>query len=79
MSRAVLRHVQWTLTPDVEPDADPPRFSMQCAVCGEESGDTGDRDAASSWALAHSGRHPSHRTYRETLTLPYRAFSDGCA
>lgn len=79
MTGTVLRHIRWTITPDTEPDAEPVLVAMQCAVCGAASGEAEDRNAASAWALEHSGRHPAHRTYRETLTLPYRTFPDGCA
>ena len=78
MTRSILRHVRWTVTADTEPDAEPVLYGMQCAVCDATSGQGADRDTATAWAVAHSGRFPSHRTYRETVTLPYRTYPDGC-
>ena len=36
-SRTIMRHQEWTLQPDREPDAEPTTYAMQCAVCGETS------------------------------------------
>lgn len=73
MIRSLMRFATWRLTPDGDPDAAPPTFRQACDVCGESSGTVKDRDLAVSWALRHAGRRPEHRTYTETLTLPYRA------
>ncbi|MBU7597439.1 hypothetical protein JGS22_007290 [Streptomyces sp. P38-E01] len=73
----MLRHHRWTITPATEPDSAQPLFAMRCTVCDAVSGDTEDRDAAAGWALTHSGRNPAHRTYRETLVLPYRTYPVG--
>lgn len=73
-ARAVVRHVTWNLTPDREPDAEPVTHAFQCVVCTESS----DRSLAwsdpQSWALDHSGKNPSHHTYRETIVRPWRTW-----
>lgn len=79
MTRSVLRHVTWTLTRDSEPDAEQPTFGMQCTVCATASPAGLDREGTQRWCLEHAGRRPSHRTYRESLTLPYRVYPDSCS
>jgi hypothetical protein len=72
--KAIIRHEQWTLTPDREPDAAPTTYQLKCAVCGEAS----EVDTAwyqpQSWTLAHSGKNPSHHTFTEVITRPWRTF-----
>ncbi|MFJ6568041.1 hypothetical protein ACIQNU_11495 [Streptomyces sp. NPDC091292] len=73
-TRSVIRHERWTLEPDLEPDAEATTYAMQCAVC-EAASDT-DEDFADpqNWALNHSGRNPSHHSYREITTQPWRTW-----
>ncbi|MFD8213328.1 hypothetical protein ACFV2U_06265 [Streptomyces sp. NPDC059697] len=73
-SRAVLTHKSWTLEPDSEPDAEPTTYAMECVVCGESSEASEDFAEPQSWVLAHGGRNPSHHTYREIITRPWRAW-----
>lgn len=75
--RAVLRFVDWTLTPDREPDAAPMTFAMRCAVCEAESEAGADFADGHSWALRHAGRNPSHHTYTEVITRPWRCWMSG--
>ncbi|MGW8474475.1 DUF7848 domain-containing protein [Streptomyces sp. NPDC055898] len=49
---------------------------MLCVVCGESSAAAEDRDAPQSRALSHAGRMPSHHTYRELITGPWRTWMD---
>ncbi|MFD4377099.1 hypothetical protein [Streptomyces sp. NPDC058486] len=72
--RAVLAYVEWKITPDRREGTEPVTHAFQCTLpeCLEKSDDSGDWEAPQSWALAHSGRHPSHTSYREIITRPYR-------
>jgi len=72
--RAVVRHISWTLAPDREPDAEPVTYALRCVVCSEESERSQDWEEPQEWALAHSGRNPSHHTYREEITRPWRTW-----
>ncbi|MBQ0949279.1 MULTISPECIES: hypothetical protein [unclassified Streptomyces] len=72
--KAIVRHEQWTITPDREPDAEPVTHQFKCAVCGEESGADGDWEPPQTWALEHSGKNPSHHTFSEIITRPWRTF-----
>ncbi|GHF44001.1 hypothetical protein GCM10010218_26640 [Streptomyces mashuensis] len=72
--RTVFRYGTWTLQPDREPDAEPVTYAMQCAVCGAGSAPQEDAAGAQDWAFRHAGRNPSHHTYREVITRPWRAW-----
>lgn len=72
--RSVIRQETWTLTPDREPDAEPTTYAMECAVCEESSAASKDFADPQSWALAHSGRNPSHHTFRESIVRPWRTW-----
>jgi hypothetical protein len=76
--RAVFRYVNWTVAPDMEPDAEPITYSAQCAVCEEQS-DVADNDLSpSDWVRIHAARNQDHHSYREILTRPLRAWrTDG--
>jgi hypothetical protein len=77
--RSLLRHMRWVLEPDREPDAEPVTFVMQCAVCLRKSPSSEEFDSASDWTFHHAARHPSHHTYREIVTRPWRAWRKGPA
>lgn len=72
--RALVRHVKWTLTPDGEPDAEPVTHQFQCVVCSEESDRSISWSEPQEWVLEHSGKNPSHHTFRESITRPWRTF-----
>jgi hypothetical protein len=82
MTRAVLRFVNWLITPDRQEGAPrDPIFEMECTTCAtlDAHDGSGSRSPASedfadvqSWALHHSGRHPSHTHYREIVTRFWR-------
>ncbi|MDX3525041.1 hypothetical protein P1P75_00875 [Streptomyces sp. ID05-39B] len=72
--KAIIRHETWTITPDREPDAEQVTHQFKCAVCGEESGKDGSWDPPQSWALGHSGENPSHHSFSEIITRPWRTF-----
>ncbi|MFE6099734.1 hypothetical protein ACFVQ4_07215 [Streptomyces laurentii] len=67
----------WSLIPDCEPDAESMTHAMQCAVCGDDSESSDSVDLPQTWALEHSGRNPSHHTYREIITRPWRTIMYG--
>ncbi|MFJ4832807.1 hypothetical protein ACIP79_23330 [Streptomyces sp. NPDC088747] len=73
-ARAVVRHEIWTLEPDREPDAEPTTYAMQCAVCEATSAAGVDFGDPQDWVLAHCGRNPSHHSYREIITRPWRTW-----
>ncbi|MFY7628291.1 DUF7848 domain-containing protein [Streptomyces sp. NY05-11A] len=70
----MIRHETWTLTPDREPDAEPMTYAMECAVCGEFSAAGEDFPEPQSWVLEHCGKNPSHHTFREIITRPWRTW-----
>ncbi|MGW3419802.1 DUF7848 domain-containing protein [Streptomyces phaeochromogenes] len=72
--RSVLRYETWTLQPDREPDAEPVLYAMQCAVDGKTSPASKDFAEPQDWVLRHCGQNPSHHTYREIITRPWRAW-----
>jgi hypothetical protein len=74
LTHTVILFGTWTLQPDSEPDAEPVTYAMQCAVCGRTSPAGEDFAQAQSWTFRHAGRHPSHHTYREVITRPWRAW-----
>ncbi len=77
MTRAVIRHETWTLEPDREQDAAPVTYAMQCAVCEESSETAEDFAEPQSWVLQHCGKNPSHHTFREVITRPWRTWRHG--
>ncbi|MCE7079811.1 hypothetical protein [Streptomyces sp. ST2-7A] len=69
----VFRFREYSIEPDLEPDAEPIAFTGQCAVCGR-LGPTGEGGGhLTGWMLAHLRAHPEHLSYREIITRPYRA------
>ncbi|AYC41997.1 hypothetical protein [Streptomyces griseorubiginosus] len=75
--RAVIRHETWTLEPDREPDAEQVTYAMECAVCEESSGCSDDFADGQLWVLKHCGKNPSHHTFREVITRPWRTWRHG--
>ncbi|MFC4515892.1 hypothetical protein [Streptomyces ehimensis] len=73
-ARTVFLFGTWTLAPDQEPDAEPISYAMQCAVCGSSSDTSEDAAVGQRWTFQHVGRHPSHHTFRETITRPWRTW-----
>ncbi|ATI18670.1 hypothetical protein SEA_AMETHYST_48 [Streptomyces phage Amethyst] len=70
----VIAHKKWSLIPDREPDAEAVTHAMECAVCGDRSDASGSWEPPQTWVLEHSGRNPSHHSYREIITRPWRTF-----
>ncbi|GGN28509.1 DUF7848 domain-containing protein [Streptomyces fuscichromogenes] len=89
-SRTIMRHQEWTLQPDREPDAEPTTYAMQCAVCGETSPPGTDFAEPQSWVFTHcawtSASPPCSTTVPATragrawttpLSAPTRAWGSG--
>lgn len=67
-SRAVMRHVNWTLTVAGSPL---PRCGLVCETC-EAAGPPGqNREALEMWALNHTARTNDHRRYRSITEVPF--------
>ncbi len=49
-------------------------YAMQCAVCGEISPTDTEFTVSQHWVFAHGGRNPTHHTYREVITRPWKAW-----
>jgi hypothetical protein len=47
---------------------------MQCAVDEETSPTSEDFAEPQDWVLRHCGQNPSHHTYREIITRPWRTW-----
>ncbi|GBP99296.1 hypothetical protein SSP531S_06910 [Streptomyces spongiicola] len=71
---SVVEHRTWHLEPDREPDAETTTYAMQCAVDGETSPASEDPNAPQDWVLAHCGKNPSHHSFREIITRPWRTW-----
>ncbi|MEU8541980.1 hypothetical protein AB0C52_18655 [Streptomyces sp. NPDC048717] len=75
--KTIIKPMLWSLIPDREPDAEPMTHAIRCAVCGDGSEGGGSWEAPQIWALEHSGRNPSHHTYREIVERPWRTIMHG--
>ncbi|MFI9200366.1 hypothetical protein [Streptomyces sp. NPDC053048] len=72
-AHTVIRWADWTIGPDVAPEAPAVDFEMQCIACGASSGPGEEFEAARDWAFRHVGRSPSHTAFREVIHRPWRA------
>lgn len=68
----VTKAVQWTLIPDRERESAPVTHAMECATCPERSDASGEWEPPQ-WALGHARSNPTHRSFREVMTRPWRA------
>ncbi|WP_308312573.1 hypothetical protein [Streptomyces sp. ISL-11] len=75
-TRAVIKHMYWTVQPDEEPDARIRTYAQECDLCGEGSPRTADPTPTIDWVLRHAGAHPSHRSYTEIIKRGWRAVMD---
>ncbi|NEA66290.1 hypothetical protein G3I56_27670 [Streptomyces sp. SID12488] len=65
------------MQPDREPDAEPTTYALECAVCEESSEASEDFADGQAWVLKHCGKNPSHHTFRELITRPWRTWRHG--
>lgn len=73
MSRARYRYRTYRIGLDEEEHAEPLGFTMACVGCGAEAGTVTDPWASRDWIVRHLKDEPTHLTYRETVTRPFRA------
>ncbi|GAB2829439.1 DUF7848 domain-containing protein [Streptomyces daliensis] len=74
VTRAEIFRVNWTVTPDQEPDAKLNSYAQECDVCGVASPRTHDANDGTLWIIEHARRNPSHTSYTEVVKRPWRAF-----
>jgi hypothetical protein len=83
LTRSTMRFVDWHISPDDRPPAQPVMFQMQCVACAiyHAPDDVTSVSPASEnfadvqdWALRHSGRHSTHTAYREHVQRSWRTF-----
>jgi hypothetical protein len=69
----------WTSEPDRRGDTAPVTHRMRCDDCGRRSHASAEFGTVRAWLLDHAASHPTHRTYTETVTRPWRArkFGEG--
>lgn len=73
--RSLLRYVVWRLTLASQV-AD---YRAECVSCNEASPTVHDRNVPGGpedWVLAHTGAHPSHRSYRAITVSAWRTEPD---
>lgn len=68
----IVRRADWILNVDRTPGAPAPIFELECTSCHDGSGASETKDSPEMWALAHTGRHPQHRSYRSLTTAFFR-------
>ncbi|MCT2592975.1 hypothetical protein LHJ74_28025 [Streptomyces sp. N2-109] len=61
----------WCVEPDTRPDAEPVTHAMQCTTCAKASAGFEDPEGARRWAGEHTGRLPTHRSYRQLTRRPW--------
>lgn len=72
MTRAVYRFREFTIRPDLRPEAEPITSTMQCTTCHETGPRSETFEEGTSWAAHHLKANPDHLEYREHITRPYR-------
>jgi hypothetical protein len=73
VTRANYRFRNYHIVPDTGPSAEPHSFTAQCATCDETGYSSQNSDHAQAWVERHLKANPQHLTYRQIITLPYRA------
>lgn len=72
MTRSIIRQVEWTCSPDTEPEGPPLLHEFECVTCEGSGPLSADIETARDWAFEHVGRHPSHTGYREKVHRRWR-------
>ncbi|MGY0056636.1 DUF7848 domain-containing protein [Streptomyces sp. LZ34] len=72
MTRAIYRFRDYTIRPDLRPEAEPITSAMQCKACDETSEKTEEFEVGTAWAVQPLKANPDHQEYREHITRPYR-------
>ncbi|MCC3769739.1 hypothetical protein [Streptomyces sp. UNOC14_S4] len=78
MTRAQFAYRNWTITPDLEPDAPPTKHRFRCLgedddgkPCGAESKECAGLEDARGWAFQHLQERPEHTSYEQVLCRPW--------
>ncbi|WP_308294000.1 hypothetical protein [Streptomyces sp. UNOC14_S4] len=66
-SQPVVPFARWTIGQEKIPAVPRIIYDLECVVCFDRSGPHRSFEAARNWAFTHSGHHPTHTAYRETL------------
>jgi hypothetical protein len=81
VTRSVMRFVNWTLRPDMEPDAPPITHRFRClgeaedgTPCGAVSEASEDFTTARDWVFAHVREQPEHRSFAEVIDRPWLVY-----
>lgn len=72
MTRATYRFRDYTIRPDLRPDAEPITSTMQCRTCCQGGPQSEDFEDATTWAVSHLRANPEHLDFREVITRPHR-------
>ncbi|MFE7464899.1 hypothetical protein ACFU6R_12475 [Streptomyces sp. NPDC057499] len=49
---------------------------MKCSVCCKESAPDGTWEPPQTWVLEHSAKNPTHLSYVEIITRPWRTWME---
>ncbi|MGE7439602.1 DUF7848 domain-containing protein [Kitasatospora sp. NPDC001175] len=78
MPRKLFRFLDWTLTPDREPDAQPIQHMYRCLAededgkpCGAEGPVHEDFKDAQKWPFEHIKEEQAHRSYAHVAVVPW--------
>ncbi|MBH1936601.1 hypothetical protein I5Q34_20360 [Streptomyces sp. AV19] len=78
VTRARFAYRNWSITPDLEPDAPSTRHKFRClgedgdgTSCGAESHDHAAFEDARSWTFQHVREYPEHTIYEQVLCRPW--------
>ncbi len=72
MTRVVYRFREYTIGPDLRPEAEPITSAMRCRACGDTSEKSEEFADGTAWAVQHLKANPGHLEYQEHVTRPYR-------
>lgn len=78
MKGTVWRFVDWTVTPDVEPDAPRTLHQFRCLAegengkpCGAQSELSEEFETARGWTFRHFKAHQDHTSYAQVIERPW--------
>ena len=70
--RSVIKQADWILGVDRTPGAGGPIFELECTTCGEKPEPSSDKVTPEVWAMGHTGRNTTHRSFRSITTAFFR-------
>lgn len=77
MPRSIIRHVEWTCSP--EPASPVPMYEFECTTCQDRGQCSENFETARQFAFDHVGPNPGHQGFREVVTRYWRMRSDDVA